>query len=295
MKKLLACIFIAFSCASEAQSFNAQSTKDNNTQLIGKFNEQGLERSPFDSWFFKNRDAYTPKSETISKLRSQLPEYTISLFMGTWCGDSKREVPRFYKILKDAEFPLDRLTSIAVSREKETYKQSPGGEEEGLDIHRVPTIILYRDGEEINRIVERPRVSLEEDLVKIIEGDYQSNYNGVAYLANQLKEQEAPEKLRHQRRILKDLQSRISNFSELNTFSYVLNAAGRKKTASFVAEINLKLFPNEPFAYLTLGAMLQESGQLNEAKTCYDKALILDPENERLQKMIAERLQIQQN
>jgi hypothetical protein len=35
---------------------------------------------------------------------------------------------------------------------------------------RVPTLILYKNGREVNRIIESPNTTLEEDLQKIIEG-----------------------------------------------------------------------------------------------------------------------------
>jgi len=79
--------------------------------------------------------------------------------MGTWCGDSKREVPRFIKVLEAANFPVDNLKIVAVDRRKEQYKKSPTGEEWGLSIKRVPTFIFYKNGKESNRIIESPRLS----------------------------------------------------------------------------------------------------------------------------------------
>ena len=99
------------------------------------------------------------------------------MFMGTWCGDSKRQVPKFYKILEASNFPMDQFTAVAVSREADLYKQSPQHEEEGLNIVRVPTFIFLKNGKEVNRIIEKPIETLEKDIEKIITANnYKSNY-----------------------------------------------------------------------------------------------------------------------
>ena len=97
--------------------------------------------------------------------------------MGTWCGDSKQEVPRFYKVLEACEFPEDQLTVIALSSKPYMYKKSPNHEEAGLNIHRVPTFIFYKDRKEVNRIVEHPIETFEKDMLNIVtKNDYKSNY-----------------------------------------------------------------------------------------------------------------------
>jgi thiol-disulfide isomerase/thioredoxin len=119
-------------------------------------------------WFQTNYERYTPDAATINKLKADLQDYEVLLFMGTWCGDSKREVPRFYKILDAADFPEYQLTVVALSGKAELYKQSPQHEEAGLNIEYVPTFIVYKDGLEIGRIIEQPHNSLEKDLLTII-------------------------------------------------------------------------------------------------------------------------------
>ena len=94
--------------------------------------------------------------------------------MGTWCGDSKREVPRFYKILDETNFDQDDFELITVNRRKKT----PDNLQEGYNIIRVPTFIFYKDGEEVGRYVEYPRETLEKDILKIVTGEpYKHSYD----------------------------------------------------------------------------------------------------------------------
>jgi len=86
--------------------------------------------------------------------------------MGTWCPDSRREVPRFMRVLDTWQFPVESVTFIGVDNEK----QSPVGEYVNLDIKRVPTFIIYKNNLEAGRIIENPVSSLEQDMVDILTG-----------------------------------------------------------------------------------------------------------------------------
>lgn len=93
--------------------------------------------------------------------------------MGTWCGDSRRETPHFYKLLDAVNFDYKNLQMITVDRSK----KSSNNEQAGLEIIRVPTFIFYKNGKEINRFVEYPVKSLEEDLLEILkETGYKHSY-----------------------------------------------------------------------------------------------------------------------
>ncbi len=146
--------------------------------LIGKIQPKDLTSNSYQSWYNTNYKTYKIKTSRITVLKEELSQYHILVFMGTWCGDSKREVPRFLKILEMANFPMQNLKIVALDKRRSHYKKSPTGEEWGLQIKRVPTFIFYKNGKEINRIVERPLVSLEDDMKTIIsKQSYIPNYS----------------------------------------------------------------------------------------------------------------------
>ncbi|EAR02702.1 thioredoxin family protein [Maribacter sp. HTCC2170] len=161
-----------------AQEINQKSTDTNGREkLLGVINEEGLKQNSFAQWYKTNYDNYVVDSEVLTIIEKRLKKYEILAFMGTWCGDSRREIPRFYKILDSIDFPMENLTMVGVDNARENYKNSPTGEERGHDIIKVPTFIILKDGKEVNRIVETPKVSLEKDLKAIVQNaSYIPNY-----------------------------------------------------------------------------------------------------------------------
>ena len=278
--KLITLIAVMLWLQSNAQSFNAEiNSETKNATLLGKINKEALSDAPYSEWFTKNYDEYSPNSNVVDTLKTELSDYTITAFMGTWCGDSKRQVPRFYKILDAAEFPLERLTMVAVSRERDTYKQSPGGEEEGLNIHRVPTFIIYKDGQEVNRIVESPVTTMEEDLLQILQNNYTPNYHGVTLVNDLLTSSDGRALQKKQKKLIPKLKGIVKGSKELNTYSSVLFYAEKKEEAVIAARINTLLFPKEARTYVNLANKLYRADRAVEALENYHKALELDPEN----------------
>ena len=148
--------------------------QSNSRMLVGLSNRQELQQDPFSGWFDKEYGAYALNKEAVQGIKNDSKNLSIKLFMGTWCKDSRREVPRIYRILDAVGFAGPHLTLINLDREK----SSPGEEEIGLNIHHVPTVILYNNGNEIGRIIEYPVQSLEEDMVAILNGtNYTPNYS----------------------------------------------------------------------------------------------------------------------
>lgn len=160
-----------FSCNTQKK---VTAKKNKTGDLVGFANKESFKQEPYKTWFDQNYAAYKTNTAIISKLKEELKGIKIKGFMGTWCGDSKRETPRFYKILELADYNLNNLELITVNRSKKT----PDNLQEGLQILRVPTFIFYREGKEIGRYVEYARESLEKDILKIVSGEtYKHSYD----------------------------------------------------------------------------------------------------------------------
>ncbi|WP_299125257.1 hypothetical protein [uncultured Winogradskyella sp.] len=279
-------IVLLFTLQVNAQQLNQEISKDGEIPyLLGKIDKSGLEGDNYTSWFTKNHEDYEPNTAIINTIASDLKSYSITLFMGTWCGDSKKEVPRLYKVLEACNFPMDQLTVVAVSRERNMYKQSPQHEEAGLNIHRVPTIIFYKDGNEINRIVEHPVKSFEEDIQNIITvNDYESNYQIVAAVDDILKKKGIRGLKKKRKKLLKKYKDEVTSMFELNTYGRILYGTNRVDEAIAVFKFNTELFPNEPRTFMSLANTLGVSGKKEDAIKVLEDAIKLHPDNEDLKK-----------
>ena len=148
-------------------------TIDNTMMLIGNINKEGLNGDDFIEWYQENYKAHELDTLTIKEINKKIKEVRIKVFMGTWCSDSQREVPAFYKILNQSDFDVTKLEVIAVSQEKDT----PDKLEEGFNIEYVPTIIIYKNEKEIGRFVEFAQETLEKDILAILnESGYKHSY-----------------------------------------------------------------------------------------------------------------------
>ncbi len=132
--------------------------------LSGLMDRSAFSDSAFSGWFNLEYENYSVNDSVLGNSENLLKECSISIVLGTWCPDSRREVPRFLKILDHLNFPEEKLTMIAVDRDKEDPEQLS----ENLSIDFVPTFIFYKSGKEIGRIIESPMETLEEDLHGIV-------------------------------------------------------------------------------------------------------------------------------
>jgi len=170
MKKILIIFVIIISSLANSFSQDINKKIQNNTTneeiLIGLCNRQGLQSGNYVKWFSDEYGYYNYLMErtTLDSLKEVIDSFQITIVMGTWCSDSKEQIPRFYCILDYLKYKEKNLTLYCVDRNKKTM----ANETDNLDIQKVPTIIFYHKGREIGRIVEIPVKSLEKDMVRII-------------------------------------------------------------------------------------------------------------------------------
>ena len=88
----------------------------------------------------------------------------VIVFFGTWCPDSRREVPRFLKVADMAHMTPERIKLYGLDRSK----KSADGLTSQYGIERVPTFIYLKGGEEIGRITEFPATTIEGDMLSIL-------------------------------------------------------------------------------------------------------------------------------
>jgi hypothetical protein len=120
-------------------------------------------------------DTVTIDDASAKALATVPPGAHVLAVIGTWCSDSRREIPRLYRALDVAgltdttamPFTLD---IVGVDRDK----KSPGLT---LDVAYVPTFIVTRpdpsapNGQrEVGRIIESAPNGIEKDLLSLLDG-----------------------------------------------------------------------------------------------------------------------------
>src|SRR3954469_7764892 len=108
-----------------------------------------------------------PDAETAKALASVPPGAEVTVFLGTWCGDSRREVPRLWKALdtEGGAVPF-QIRYIGVDHDK----KQPADLIKEDDVRYLPTFIVRRGGHEVGRIVESSPHGVEQDLLALLTG-----------------------------------------------------------------------------------------------------------------------------
>ncbi len=161
------CLFITlflclFGCS---ESYHVTVEADGEKIITGPCDLKTLVLEPdVREWYDMYYNEYQADTEALGEIDSLSRNVSFVVFLGTWCGDSKREIPRFLKILEGAHIDDSRISLYGLDRSK----KSDDGMTDKYNILRVPTMIIMKGEEEVGRIVEQPRETLEKDLVKIL-------------------------------------------------------------------------------------------------------------------------------
>ncbi|MDY0083511.1 MAG: thioredoxin family protein [Ignavibacteriaceae bacterium] len=165
LKYFLPAAFIILNLLVHSQDFKITVDDKNGEPLIlGYCPVSEMNDSVFSNTWTAEYENYQPDFETIDKLEGKLNDILIQIVFRSTCSDSREQLPRLFKILNELTYNLNTITLIGVNREKKGLSN----EAEGLNIEFVPTIIFYKDGSEIGRIVETPTESLEKDLLRLL-------------------------------------------------------------------------------------------------------------------------------
>jgi thioredoxin 1 len=142
-----------------------QTTPIAREEVVGLIDSQAL-LAQFPQ-FNTQYQSYQPTPVELQAIK-RIEGKTLVVLFGTWCHDSVREVPRLLKTLTLAHVNLTSLQLLAVN----PSKQLPGGAQRAYDLRYTPTFILFEGEQELGRIIERPAVTLAQDLAALVPGNH---------------------------------------------------------------------------------------------------------------------------
>jgi len=110
--------------------------------------------------------AYEPDFQAIDSLHTFDKSVRIRVFVGTWDADETGPVAAFIKSLEMADNSSIVVDWIGVSRDL----KEPAALLRDNRVTRIPTFIIWTEGEEKGRIVGKPRETMETDLAALFVG-----------------------------------------------------------------------------------------------------------------------------
>jgi thiol-disulfide isomerase/thioredoxin len=160
---MIVAMFFAAGCASPKLTLEDGDAKEK--MILGKCSIQSWKQSA--DWATYDAPDYAPDGEAVNVIRQNLQSESITLllFGGSWCGDTKAEFPKYFKLFQALGISEQKLSLYGVSRNK----KEPSNAAEQYKIVRVPTFIALKDGKEIGRITEYPKESIEKDIAKFFQ------------------------------------------------------------------------------------------------------------------------------
>lgn len=174
-RKILFFIFLATTLAFEVQAQSQQLKVEfdsaGNKMLIGRINEGMLANDTAFRWFYQGVNHYQPNADWIKYISYYRDSFKVVAFVGTWCQDTKKLLPEFYRVMIGASYPLNTLVVYGIDEQLHGL----GEEAKMFHIKTTPTFIFLHNGQEIGRIGDKIQRSMEADIVSILQNTFNKN------------------------------------------------------------------------------------------------------------------------
>jgi len=131
--------------------------------LVG--NKAAAELVAYDPAYGVRRDNYQVSSSLIDQLRGHGDEVRVRVYFGTWCPFCSEMVPRVLKIADQLEGSKIQFEYYGLPRQI-----NDDAEARAMNIHGVPTGIVYKGGREVGRVSGNSWREPEQAILDIIGG-----------------------------------------------------------------------------------------------------------------------------
>lgn len=145
-----------------------------NKMLVGRINEKVLANDSAFRWFYYGVNNYKPDPAWTKYVNFYRDSFDVVVFAGTWCLDSKRLLPQFYRVMMASSYPLSRIKLYGVDHQLRAL----GDESNQFHVSKTPTFIFLHDGKEIGRITDKLQRGMDADIVSILQRTFAPADNG---------------------------------------------------------------------------------------------------------------------
>lgn len=165
---LLTALLFQYSCSSSSIPSRPKYSILSDTETVvmkGALNRSILEKEPAFTWMTENRKYGSADPGAVKVFSEKKEQFTLLIFIGTWCHDSQNLLPVFYRLADKSGYPDNRIQVVALDRDK----TAPNRWHENWKITNVPTFIVLQNGKEVGRVIEYGSSgNIEKELAAII-------------------------------------------------------------------------------------------------------------------------------
>ena len=134
----------------QVQHLNYTTTEQNGDKILNGYINRSIVQNDSAFKWFSNNLKWEPNAKAVEVFSKNKNKFTMVVFGGTWCDDTKTLWPQFYSLVDKSSYPEKRITLIGMTREKTTIDDL----HKKWNITNVPTFIVLHKGKEIGRVVE---------------------------------------------------------------------------------------------------------------------------------------------
>ncbi|MDP3927853.1 MAG: thioredoxin family protein [Bacteroidota bacterium] len=163
IKNLIPFIFISLTACTAPKPYSVIKSQGDQI-LIGSVQKSLLQTHASSLWFEPNYQQYKPNSVIIDSLKWHANNLQVLVFAGSWCSDTQRELPRFFKVADAIGLNPNQIDIHMLNENKKGFYIN----ESIFKIQSVPTFIFFKNGKEIGRIVESTTLPFEQEWLNLL-------------------------------------------------------------------------------------------------------------------------------
>ncbi len=158
-------ILLILSALTACSTQKTYTFKKEGTDIIlkGIVQKEVLMNTKYYPWFAWGIGNYKPDTNQINSLKPLAKDIKVLVFSGSWCSDTQRDLPKFYKVAELMGMHTNQISLIMVDRNKKCDHIDL----EILQVKNIPAFIFYFEGKEKGRIIEHTTVNMETDILNI--------------------------------------------------------------------------------------------------------------------------------
>ncbi len=126
--------------------------------------KKAIDLTTYNPEYARRAKAYQPNAKSVQQLRTVVQPARVRVYFGSWCPHCKEHVPLLLKVEEQIKGSKIQIEYYGLE------KGLNSGDAKKLDIHSVPTGVVYSNGKEVGRLSPTDWAAPETALAKLLAG-----------------------------------------------------------------------------------------------------------------------------